>query len=116
MLYDICWVFHFNVDFSKPKNADFWQTLLPTIKGDPVLDFWRNLQRLGTGFLFTQNEGKFPIPGSPKVHFLTDGLLEKTITPPRINMDTKPGGSENVSPFKHGRFSVSTLEFRRGVL
>ena len=87
MLYDICWVFHFDVDFSKPKNADFWQTLLPTITGDPVLDFWRNLQKSGTGFVFTQNEGKFPTPGSPKVHFL----------PPRINMDTKPRGSENVS-------------------
>lgn len=69
--------------------------------------FFSKPNKADSGFLekcLDPNEGNSLSLAVPKSNFLFDGLLEKTITPPRINMDTKPGGSENVSPFKHGYF------------
>ena len=39
-------------------------------------------------------------------------LHPTTLRPPKSNIDTKTDGSENVSPFKHGYFGLSMLDFR----
>ena len=102
----VCWVSLFR----SPKMLIFDKPFFPPLKVTGWI-FGETFKSWGLVLCSPKMRGNSLSLAVPKSIFWPMVFWKRPLQPPRINMDTKPGGSENVSPFKHGLFSVSTLNF-----